>query len=552
MTNPDLSKNSFNEEKNFSSVVLQQGKALLDSDWNEESKIINKLFRKTTRDIIGKCGTNDQNAFKISCPNNGYYYQIHPGRYYVDGILAQIHSNSKNSEIPAYNQPDLPSYQNLDEILTPCPTEEGSYIIYLDVSEQDITSIDDNEILESALGGADTAGRTKTITQIKILKLSDDIYNDLSITKENKICENLENSDEWKNLINRSEEAGTLTAKTGQLQQTNNDPCCDLQLDSGYTGIDNSLYRVEIHNKNSFKFSDDNASTAARVINIIGNKISISYQSKGTIRQFTRGDFVELRDRRLDDWSLSGPIVKLLDVQESGEGFDLVFDETSKLHYKIDNSTFPQQFNPKVIKWKSSAIDISALSNNNSFKIENNIEISFSKQDYNNQSFWDIPARVKEGDIIWPRDEKGKSRPLRPLGIKHHYCIIGAFYYKKDNCFLENFDSFVNSEDQQNKLYDFLEMYFSDVIKKQIERKNIIINQDEAKISIFDSTNNNNIQLLTRHNEIVLLQVNDLIVHSFFIVKDFILEEKNKTNLQEKKKTKRNLYTGKIPQDQNH
>lgn len=53
----------------------------------------------------------------------------------------------------------------------------GVYVVYLDVWERQITHLEDHEIKEVALGGVDTATRTKIIWQVKALRVPDEIEN---------------------------------------------------------------------------------------------------------------------------------------------------------------------------------------------------------------------------------------------------------------------------------------------------------------------------------------------------------------------------------------
>ena len=54
------------------------------------------------------------------------------------------------------------------------PTTPGNYLIYLDVWERHLTALDDPEIREVALGGPDTATRTRVLGQVKWQLISED------------------------------------------------------------------------------------------------------------------------------------------------------------------------------------------------------------------------------------------------------------------------------------------------------------------------------------------------------------------------------------------
>lgn len=53
--------------------------------------------------------------------------------------------------------------------------KRGAYIVYLDVWQRHLTALDDNRLREVALGGPDTATRTKTVWQVKLLPVHREI-----------------------------------------------------------------------------------------------------------------------------------------------------------------------------------------------------------------------------------------------------------------------------------------------------------------------------------------------------------------------------------------
>ena len=125
------------------------------------------------------------------------------GRYYVAGILCE------NEDDLAYtNQPDFPG--------ATLP-ESGTYLAYLDVWQRFITSLEEPSIHEAALGGADTTGRTKTVTQVKLLPLR--------VGHEDTPLKS------WRDFNTRSADKARLRARH--------------QTSAYFPG--NQLYRVEVH-----------------------------------------------------------------------------------------------------------------------------------------------------------------------------------------------------------------------------------------------------------------------------------------------------------------
>ncbi|MGI0493683.1 DUF6519 domain-containing protein [Alkalinema pantanalense CENA528] len=96
MKGGDFTQLRFNPQKHFTSVRMQQGRLLLDSDWNEQVDIQAYIARSQAIDMIGgTSGTSNPEAFKVKAlapsdsPNTAEDLLITAGRFYVDGILCE-------------------------------------------------------------------------------------------------------------------------------------------------------------------------------------------------------------------------------------------------------------------------------------------------------------------------------------------------------------------------------------------------------------------------------------------------------------------------------
>lgn len=141
------------------------------------------------------------------------------GRYYVDGVLCE---NPERTSLTA--QPDLPG--------APMPQPRGfereQHILYLDVWERSITAIEDPGVRETALGGPDTATRSRVVTQVRSVRaeLAERAAR-ADIPFEREI------HDEWARRI------APELARRGRLQARRR-PLAAQKLD-------NLLYRIEVH-----------------------------------------------------------------------------------------------------------------------------------------------------------------------------------------------------------------------------------------------------------------------------------------------------------------
>jgi hypothetical protein len=222
----DFSRFTFDPRKHYAGVLHQQGRVWLDSDWNEEVLERLALLQQELYDVVGSSGVpSPGTAFQISPstdPQSPGNFRIAGGHCYVNGILCQLEGDTTY-----FGQPDL-----WDPLPIPFPGGGSTLttLIYLEVWQRLITYLEDDSIREIALGGPDTSTRIKTITQVKFAILPDG-------------SNNIDCGQSKKFLPVRGN--GTLTT----LQPAANQPqtLCKLPDPANFTGRQNHLYRVQIH-----------------------------------------------------------------------------------------------------------------------------------------------------------------------------------------------------------------------------------------------------------------------------------------------------------------
>ncbi|MDP9342041.1 MAG: DUF6519 domain-containing protein [Actinomycetota bacterium] len=221
----DFSRTTFRPAEHYAAVLQQQGRVQLDADWNEQIDIQAHRDETVASDVVGRTGAPlDDAGFAFSCDGGDISasgcpaakVHIGAGRYYVDGILCE-----NEAPVSVQGQPDQPG--------AGLPGQEGTYVAYLDVWRRHVTVLEDDEIREVALGGPDTATRTKTVWQVKLEPTSA------------PSCAALGTG--WAPA--GSESTGRLAAKAEEAQQ-NSDECL-VPAGAGFRGLENQLYRVEIH-----------------------------------------------------------------------------------------------------------------------------------------------------------------------------------------------------------------------------------------------------------------------------------------------------------------
>src|SRR5216683_1357557 len=85
----DLTRNTFDPLKQFTRVLMQQGRVQLDSDWNEQAAVLLRYLRTLGADLIGPAGGPGSSAFALGPVPVPSDFRIELGRYYVDGILCE-------------------------------------------------------------------------------------------------------------------------------------------------------------------------------------------------------------------------------------------------------------------------------------------------------------------------------------------------------------------------------------------------------------------------------------------------------------------------------
>ena len=143
-----ISGNGFCEDKQFSGVYLQQGRMLLDADWNEQVDISKASLKGGMGDVIGS-GIPKNGGVTID--TNG---RISKGLFYANG-----------------ERVDLKKTVDLLKSLPPVPSGQ-ELVFYADVFEREITAVEDPDICDPALYGADTCTRTKKTVQSRWIKKS--------------------------------------------------------------------------------------------------------------------------------------------------------------------------------------------------------------------------------------------------------------------------------------------------------------------------------------------------------------------------------------------
>jgi len=426
----DYTRWTFNPVKDYAEVLKQQGRVDLDADWNELAEIMNRRWRAETMDIIGRAVVpeNTPDAFFVT-PTGAGQFDIGIGRMYVDGLLAECHGEPPleydaslgemlgTNPVPFDQQPYFP-----DPLPLPS-TASATDLVYLDVWQREVTAIQDPDIREKALGGPDTATRLQTVWQVKVLPG----------VGQHSCDDQIEG---WNTLTAPS--AGRLTTST-IVPPASPDPCI-LSPTGGYRGLENRLYRVEIHTAGTvggatpatFKWSRDNGSVVSSVSAISASggpstTISVASLGRDRVLRLQAGDWVEILDDVSELDGGAGFLTRIISPPDEANRTITVspsvpagvFDPTDPLrHTRVrrwdQRNTGPgSEVNPTT-----GLIDVGA----GPLDIEDGIQVSFSDDGSGGQlhvgDYWIFDARTADGSV-------DVLQEAPPRGILHHFARLG-------------------------------------------------------------------------------------------------------------------------------
>jgi len=470
----DFSRDTFDHKKHYRRVLMQQGRVQVDADWNEQASILLHYMQSLARDIIGPygkpsigpdgeilddfriVGDGDEEFSKVENEKfkEAEGFLIGPGRYYVDGLLCE------NEDWIAYeDQPGGP----LNDInkLT-----KGGMFVYLDVWERHVAWYEEasKSMREAALGpyGPDTATRSQLIWQAKIYELTSTEIPDGTDSESGKTYV----KDLMKKIKEFDKPITHLRARAKE-QSGSGDKLCAASPSAKYLGLENQLYRVEIHQgtesgKPSFKWSRDNGSLVFPVIegeirfpnDTNGKKmcVKLSHLGLDESKALKKGDWVEFVH---EDYVLQNRAESLLQVEN--------IDLPNMVVTLVTKGDLPDTSNarqPILRRWDQCENKNSDIGPEGDIpikpdwiNIEDGIQIKFEepkdntrtltgdtsliKQHYRTGDYWLIPARAATKDIEWPGETVGVSRH----GVEHHYAPLAVL--KKGNA-TWNVDTYYN------------------------------------------------------------------------------------------------------------
>jgi len=476
----DYTRLTFRPQCRFSSVRVQQGRVQLDADCNEAADIGLLLDRTTTTDVVGAEGVPEGApgfALTPADPDGAGAATdllIGFGRAYVDGVLVEnlppaptlltaVAASPGNflvaaGPVPAVGQwliappgsaivparvtalpapvaadggltritlapppagasvslAICPSLLRQPDLLDPAlPATAGRYGVYLDVLERPVTALDDPLLRETALGGPDTCLREQVVWQLRP---------DTSGTH----CKDY--APGW---VPDAAPRARMSAQ-GVPAIADDDPCLTPD-PGGYRGIDNRLYRVQVHRGGDVaagtvlvKWSRDNAIHRTSYT-VTAGRLRVASLGRDDATAFAQNQWVELQDDAAWRELRSGHMVRLGEVN----GLDIAIAEIRDPATNAavtDAGGDPQVAALPAVgtlrRWEG-GVPV-AVAADTALALESGIQVTFGAGRLSAGDWWTIPARTLTAAIEWPADPAtGDPLAIPAQGVAHHVMPLG-------------------------------------------------------------------------------------------------------------------------------
>ena len=442
----DISRVRFDPLRDFAGVVLQQGRLLLDADFNELVALLDRRLRAETSDLTS-FGPDPDHAGVAWVPRQtpdgflvtltGGVLSIGRGRMYVDGLLAENHGIeldgfdpllsevTGNADTPYSQQPYWPTPDAL-------PTG-GTHLAYLDVWQREVTHLEDPNLVEIAVA-VDATARWQTAWQVRLLPVP---TGTTCATDDEDFGEN------WLELIRPSD--GRLTTDTVTVE-AEDDPC-ELPPGEGYRGLENQTYRVEVHEGGApgtatFKWSRENASVVLPVVEMVSTTIlRLASVGRDDVLRVSTGDWVEILD---DNSELDGSLGELREVTVDDAERTITFAGALPAGLQPANADDAAARHLRVRRWDQSGVVLDSDGNQvadldatggvitipaagtTQVLLEHGIVVSFSVAPTGNRfrrgDHWIVAARTADASV-----ELLDAAP--PVGVHHHYARLAVLTF---------------------------------------------------------------------------------------------------------------------------
>lgn len=355
-------------------VLLQQGRPLLDADFNEEAGLVAARSEAIVRHVVGLHGVpRDDAGFAITAA--GGSFTIGAGALYAEGLPL------RNSAPIAY-EAQFPA--GILPALTGAIPDGQEALVYLEaVLRPDLAA----DLSDPALDGVETAVREVAGWTVRVAPLAG-----LGIARAALV----QGLDRNQPLLRALETSGGLDAG---VDTQNPDPGpCEIAAGAGYLDQLNRLYRVEIHDAGAagaatFKWTEDAAREAG-------------------VRASGAGFAIDLPQNRITDWFPTGTIVEVIDDDRARAGLTgpmgAIASEPGGQLAITGVAAGQLTATARIRRWAAMPAPVPAAGA--WARLSRGVRVRFATGNYAVGSAWTIPARTVLGDLLWPPYQHAELR----------------------------------------------------------------------------------------------------------------------------------------------
>lgn len=395
----DFSRDSFDPRRGYQALLHQQGRAVLDADLNEQVASQLHLLRRMALDLIGPHGGPAGDAgFEIMLAESGTVL-IGPGRYYAGGVMVE------NERLIAY---DAQPFRRIGDATPTGITEDGgsATLVYLDVFERAVSAFEDPNLTDPALDDADISLRRQTVWHVRSVGAG-------------RAMADIDEAD-VSALLEPAVDATPLLA----IRAAPPDPSSELAAEPGYSGMENRLFRIELHrggapSETQYKWSRENGRIVGEWRGFDGNYLLLSMRDP-----LLSPRVIELTDGAREAAEQPG---ELAEIEAAGSDRYRIIDGDIEAIRALWESGLQRPFARRWEKIASGSRGLASigeieLGENHWTMLGDGLEIAFAGGNYTSGDYWQLAVRPG-ADLLWPgeRDADGLWRPrfCASAGVTH-------------------------------------------------------------------------------------------------------------------------------------
>ena len=228
----DIARVTYDPTRQYRSLISQQGRVTLEADNNESVMLESEALRLETIDIVGPAGTPDD-GYKVTVGPGLGEVVVGPGIFYLGGWRLELDKAVDLASARAgvfANDPAIGDFQR-----------EGNFVVALLITEQSVGAVEDQALREVALGGPDSAARSRLMQRFPRVPVDGDTCAVVATAVATLLAAEGITIDPYSLQLMSS-----ATLQAGFVPgPASTDPCTPAAA-GGYLGADNQMVRVTV------------------------------------------------------------------------------------------------------------------------------------------------------------------------------------------------------------------------------------------------------------------------------------------------------------------